>query len=84
VTQIQTAPPTWAGSRVDPVWPYWPTRLSTYVLAEEGVNRELVDRHPREFVGANGKVKALKTVRSRMEGREDERSERSESTLPRT
>jgi len=46
----------------NPVWPYWPTRLRTSSSHEEGVDRDW-SVATKEFVGQNGKVKALKAVR---------------------
>ncbi len=46
----------------NPVWPYWPTRLRTSSSHEEGVSRDW-SIASKEFVGENGAVKALKTVR---------------------
>ena len=46
----------------NPVWPYWPTRLRTSSSHEEGVNRDW-SISTKEFVGEQGQVKALKTVR---------------------
>jgi len=46
----------------NPVWPYWPLRLRTSSSHEEGVNRDW-SLASKEFVGENGAVKALKTVR---------------------
>jgi glutamate synthase (NADPH/NADH) small chain len=46
----------------NPVWPYWPTRLRTSSSHEEGVERDW-SVATKEFVGANGRVKALKAVR---------------------
>jgi glutamate synthase (NADPH/NADH) small chain len=46
----------------NPVWPYWPTRLRTSSSHEEGVNRDW-SIATKEFLGENGAVKALKTVR---------------------
>jgi glutamate synthase (NADPH/NADH) small chain len=46
----------------NPVWPYWPTRLRTSSSHEEGVQRDW-SIATKEFVGENGKVKALKAVR---------------------
>jgi len=65
----------------NPVWPYWPTRLRTSSSHEEGVNRDWAIAS-KEFVGENGKVKALRTVR--LEWKDGKTSEvpGSESTLP--
>jgi glutamate synthase (NADPH/NADH) small chain len=46
----------------NPVWPYWPTRLRTSSSHEEGVNRDW-SVATKEFLGENGKVKALRAVR---------------------
>jgi len=65
----------------NPVWPYWPTRLRTSSSHEEGVTRDW-SIATKEFIGENGKVKALKTVR--LEWKDGKTSEvpGSESTLP--
>ena len=46
----------------NPVWPYWPTRLRTSSSQEEGANRDW-SVATKEFIGENGKLKALKGVR---------------------
>jgi glutamate synthase (NADPH/NADH) small chain len=46
----------------NPVWPYWPTRLRTSSSHEEGVERDW-SVATKEFIGENGRVKALKGVR---------------------
>ena len=46
----------------NPVWPYWPTRLRTSSSHEEGVTRDW-SIATKEFIGENGKVKSLRTVR---------------------
>jgi len=46
----------------NPVWPYWPQRLRTSSSHEEGAERDW-SIATKEFVGENGKVKALKAVR---------------------
>jgi glutamate synthase (NADPH/NADH) small chain len=46
----------------NPVWPYWPTRLRTSASHEEGVSRDW-SVATKEFIGENGKVKALEAVR---------------------
>ena len=43
-------------------WPYWPTRLRTSSSHEEGVHRDW-SITTKQFVGENGKVKALKLER---------------------
>ncbi len=44
------------------VWPYWPVRLRTSTSHEEGVTRDW-SVATKEFIGENGKLKALKAVR---------------------
>ena len=46
----------------NPVWPYWPTRLRTSSSHEEGANRDW-SVATKEFLGEDGKVRALKAVR---------------------
>jgi glutamate synthase (NADPH/NADH) small chain len=46
----------------NPVWPYWPQRLRTSSSHEEGVTRDW-SVGSKEFIGENGKVKALKVAR---------------------
>jgi glutamate synthase (NADPH/NADH) small chain len=46
----------------NPIWPYWPQRLRTSSSHEEGVERDW-SVGTKEFIGENGKVKALKVVR---------------------
>jgi len=46
----------------NPVWPYWPQRLRTSSSHEEGAARDW-SIATKEFIGENGKVKAIKAVR---------------------
>ena len=46
----------------NPVWPYWPQRLRTSSSHEEGAERDW-SIGTKEFIGENGKVKAIKAVR---------------------
>jgi glutamate synthase (NADPH/NADH) small chain len=46
----------------NPRWPYWPTILRTSSSHEEGVNRDW-SIATKEFLGSNGNVRALKSVR---------------------
>src|SRR5579863_9327534 len=46
----------------NPAWPYWPTRLRTSSSHEEGVTRDW-SIATKEFIGENGKLRGLKTVR---------------------
>ena len=43
-------------------WPYWPIKLRTSSSHEEGCDREFAIA-TKEFIGENGKVTAVKTVR---------------------
>ena len=61
VTQFELLPMP-ADVERNPVWPYWPTRLRTSSSHEEGVNRDW-SIATKEFIGENGAIKALKTVR---------------------
>ena len=47
---------------MNPTWPYWPTRLRTSSSHEEGVTRDW-SVATKEFIGENGKLKAIRTVR---------------------
>ena len=80
VTQFELLPVP-PDPQLNPVWPYWPTRLRTSSSHEEGVNRDWAIA-TKEFVGENGEVKALKTVR--LEWKDGKTSEvpGSESVLP--
>jgi glutamate synthase (NADPH/NADH) small chain len=46
----------------NPVWPYWPVRLRTSSSHEEGVERDW-SISTKQFLGENGKVRALRAVR---------------------
>jgi glutamate synthase (NADPH) small chain len=63
------------------VWPYWPTRLRTSSSHEEGVERDW-SVATKEFVGENGKVKALKLVRLEWQDGKMQEIPGSEFTLP--
>jgi glutamate synthase (NADPH/NADH) small chain len=80
VTQFELLPMP-PDPELNPVWPFWPTRLRTSSSHEEGVNRDW-SIATKEFVGENGKLKGLKTVR--LEWKDGKMSEvpGSESTLP--
>ena len=80
VTQFELLPMP-PDPELNPVWPYWPTRLRTSSSHEEGVNRDW-SIATKEFVGENGKVKALKTVKLEWKGGKTSEVHGSESTLP--
>ncbi|MFZ1910548.1 MAG: glutamate synthase subunit beta [Burkholderiales bacterium] len=65
----------------NPVWPYWPQRLRTSSSHEEGAERDW-SIGTKEFIGEDGKVKAIKAVR--LEWRDGKMSElpNSEFLLP--
>jgi glutamate synthase (NADPH) small chain len=65
----------------NPVWPYWPTRLRTSSSHEEGVERDW-SIATKEFLGENGKVKALKTVKLEWKDGKTSEVRGSETTLP--
>jgi glutamate synthase (NADPH/NADH) small chain len=65
----------------NPVWPYWPTRLRTSSSHEEGVQRDW-SIATKEFIGENGRLKALKTVRLDWKNGKMSEAPGSESILP--
>src|SRR5690349_3067421 len=65
----------------NPVWPYWPTRLRTSSSHEEGVERDW-SIATKEFLGENGKVKALKTVKLEWKDGKTTEVPGSEANLP--
>ncbi|HEY5764093.1 MAG TPA: glutamate synthase subunit beta [Rhodocyclaceae bacterium] len=65
----------------NPVWPYWPTRLRTSSSHEEGVSRDW-SVATKEFIGENGRVKALKAVRLEWKDGRMQEVPGSEFTLP--
>jgi glutamate synthase (NADPH) small chain len=80
ITQFELLPMPPDADR-NPVWPYWPTRLRTSSSHEEGVTRDWAVA-TKEFVGENGRLKALKIVR--LDWKDGKMSEvpGSEFTLP--
>ncbi len=62
VTQIELLPKPPEQENKPLVWPYWPTRLRTSSSHEEGCRREW-SVVTKEFIGENGKLKALKCAR---------------------
>jgi glutamate synthase (NADPH/NADH) small chain len=65
----------------NPIWPYWPQRLRTSSSHEEGVERDW-SVGTKEFIGENGKVKALKVVRLAWQDGKMSEQPGSEFTLP--
>jgi glutamate synthase (NADPH/NADH) small chain len=80
VTQFELLPMP-PDPEANPVWPYWPTRLRTSSSHEEGVTRDW-SIATKEFVGDNGKLKALKTVRLEWKDGKTIEVPGSESMLP--
>jgi len=80
VTQIELLP-TPPDPERNPVWPYWPTRLRSSSSHEEGAQRDWAVV-TKEFVGEDGKVKALRAARlSWKDGKMNEIPD-SEFTIP--
>ena len=61
VTQFEVMPQPPVEENRPLTWPYWPMKLRTSSSHEEGCTREFAIS-TKEFIGANGKVTALKTV----------------------
>jgi glutamate synthase (NADPH/NADH) small chain len=61
VTQFELLPMP-PDPELNPVWPYWPTRLRTSSSHEEGVARDW-SVATKALLGENGRVKALRAVR---------------------
>jgi len=61
VTQFELLPMP-PDPELNPVWPYWPTRLRTSSSHEEGAERDW-SIATKQLVGENGKLKALRAVR---------------------
>jgi glutamate synthase (NADPH/NADH) small chain len=62
VTQFELLPMPPEHENKPLVWPYWPTRMRTSSSHDEGCSRDW-SIATKEFVGENGKLKALKCVR---------------------
>ena len=67
VTQFELLPQPPEQENKELTWPYWPYKLRTSSSHEEGCEREFAIA-TKEFVGKNGKVTALKTVRVQFDG----------------
>ena len=65
----------------NPVWPYWPQRLRTSSSHEEGAERDW-SVATKEFLGENGRVKALRAVRLQWQGGKTVELAGSEFTVP--
>jgi glutamate synthase (NADPH/NADH) small chain len=62
VTQFELLPQPPKQENRPLTWPYWPMKLRTSSSHEEGCNRDW-SVATKEFIGENGKLKALKVVR---------------------
>ena len=62
VTQFELMPMPPAQEHKPLVWPYWPLRLRTSSSHEEGCDREFAIA-TKEFLGRDGRVTAVRTVR---------------------
>ncbi|KKW67948.1 glutamate synthase [Lampropedia cohaerens] len=62
VTQFELLPMPPERENKPLVWPYWPNKLRTSSSHEEGCQREFAIS-TKEFIGENGKVTGVKTVR---------------------
>jgi glutamate synthase (NADPH/NADH) small chain len=67
VTQFELMPMPPAEENRPLTWPYWPYKLRTSSSHEEGCEREFAIA-TKEFVGAKGKLTALRTVRVEWSG----------------
>ncbi|HQX07800.1 MAG TPA: glutamate synthase subunit beta [Zoogloea sp.] len=61
VTQFEVMPEPPKEENRPLTWPYWPIKLRTSSSHDEGCQREFAVS-TKEFIGENGKVKALRTV----------------------
>jgi glutamate synthase (NADPH/NADH) small chain len=62
ITQFELMPKPPVQENKPLVWPYWPTKLRTSSSHDEGCSRDW-SVATKEFIGANGKLTALKCVR---------------------
>ena len=67
VTQFELLPQPPVEENRPMTWPYWPVKLSTSSSHEEGCQREFAIS-TKEFIGENGRVTGLKTVRIEWQG----------------
>jgi len=81
VTQFELMPQPPEHENRPLTWPYWPHKLRTSSSHEEGCDREFAIA-TKEFVGKNGKLTALKTVRVEWQGGKMVEVPGSEQVLP--
>jgi glutamate synthase (NADPH/NADH) small chain len=67
VTQFELLPQPPEQENKPLVWPYWPTKMRTSSSHDEGCSRDW-SIATKEFIGANGKLTALKCVRLDWQG----------------
>jgi glutamate synthase (NADPH/NADH) small chain len=67
VTQFELLPKPPEAENKPMVWPYWPTKLRTSSSHQEGCTRDW-SIATKEFIGENGRLKALKCVRLDWQG----------------
>lgn len=67
ITQFELMPKPPVQENKPLVWPYWPTKLRTSSSHDEGCSRDW-SIATKEFIGENGKLKALKCVRLEWSG----------------
>jgi glutamate synthase (NADPH/NADH) small chain len=67
VTQFELMPRPPEQENKPLIWPYWPTKMRTSSSHDEGCSRDW-SVATKEFLGANGKLRALKCVRLDWQG----------------
>ncbi|MBM3368176.1 MAG: glutamate synthase, partial [Betaproteobacteria bacterium] len=80
VTQFELLPMP-PDPELNPVWPYWPTRLRTSSSHEEGAERDW-SIATKQLIGEGGKVKVLKAVRLEWKDGKSTEVVGSEFTIP--
>ncbi|RLJ68503.1 glutamate synthase subunit beta [Sulfurisoma sediminicola] len=81
VTQFELLPQPPEQENKPLVWPYWPTKMRTSSSHDEGCSRDW-SIATKEFIGENGKLKALKCVRLEWAGGRMTEVPGSEFTVP--
>jgi glutamate synthase (NADPH) small chain len=81
VTQFELLPKPPEAENKPLVWPYWPTKLRTSSSHNEGCSRDW-SIATKEFIGENGRLKALKCVRLDWQGGKPVEIPGSEFTVP--
>jgi glutamate synthase (NADPH/NADH) small chain len=81
ITQFELLPKPPEQEHKPLVWPYWPTKLRTSSSHDEGCSRDW-SVATKEFIGENGKLKALKAVRLEWKDGQPVEIPGSEFTIP--